>query len=624
MQLKGDDSLKKEKNKENKKRQGINWKKTIKNNAYALSFILKSAPSVLVVSLGMALIGAANTFLSSAYLYKYALNSLQEGAGIREILPMLIFIFLFSVTYQILQELSNYYCDLKNQKISAYINNMIYKKATEVELGCFENAKFYDSYVAASSHAVSCAFDVLGALSRFIFVVANVIAVGTLVISIDPIFVLLACVPLGATMISGKRRNNAYYNNYMESRRASRKKDYVRRTFYLSDFSKEMRLTRIYKVMYGRMSESVKELKVVSKKYGKKFMLFRFLSYSVHYIIVYFGSVLLAGYKTVVSGTMLIGDCFVVINSLTSVAENIDMVGKVTMNLYHNSMYIDNIRSFLEYESKIPDLEDAPEVPEFSDLEVKGLSFSYDQDGKKVLNDVSFKIGKGQRIAIVGHNGAGKSTLVKLLQRFYDPDEGEVLINGVNIKEYRLSSYRKLYGTVFQDYGLFAATVAENVMLRGGLNEDDKEIAKEALKKSDIWEKIESLPYGIDTPVTREFDSEGVVFSGGEAQKIAIARIHAMNSEIVIMDEPTSALDPIAEYKMYENMFAACENKTVIFISHRLSSATMADRIYLFEDGRICEEGSHTELLNMNGKYSEMWHKQADSYLEGEEADDDE
>jgi len=313
----------------------------------------------------------------------------------------------------------------------------------------------------------------------------------------------------------------------------------------------------------------------------------------------------------------------VVINSLTTVAEDIDSVGKLTMDLSQNSMYVEEIKKFLEYEPKIPEDENAPLAPAPLELELKELTFRYPNAASDTLAKVSFRIKKGEKIAIVGHNGAGKSTLAKLLQRFYDPDSGEILLNGENIKTLRLSSYRRLFGTVFQDYGLFSATVAENVMLRGNLTDGEKEIAREALRKSDILDKVNSLPKGIDTPVTREFHEDGAVFSGGEAQKIAIARIYAMNPEIVIMDEPTSALDPIAEYKMYENMFEACKDKTVIFISHRLSSATMADRIYLFEEGKICEEGSHSQLLALGGKYSEMWHKQADSYLDTKEVGED-
>ena len=173
---------------------------------------------------------------------------------------------------------------------------------------------------------------------------------------------------------------------------------------------------------------------------------------------------------------------------------------------------------------------------------------------------------------------------------------------------------------MFQDYRLFATTVAENVLLRGNVTNEDREKVKDALKCAGVYDKIEELPEGVDSTVTKEFDKNGAVFSGGEAQKVSIARLFAGDQEIVIMDEPTSALDPIAEQEMYRNMFDACKGKTVVFISHRLSSATMADRVYMFENGAIIEEGKHAELLQKNGKYAEMWHKQADSYAIGEEA----
>jgi len=173
-----------------------------------------------------------------------------------------------------------------------------------------------------------------------------------------------------------------------------------------------------------------------------------------------------------------------------------------------------------------------------------------------------------------------------------------------------------MFGTVFQDYQLFATSIAENVLLRGGVTDTDRVKVMQSLNQAGIYDKIESLSNGVDTIVTKEFDSEGAVFSGGEAQKISIARIFAGSHEIVIMDEPTSALDPIAEQEMYRNMFEACGGKTVIFISHRLSSATMADRVYMFENGRIIEQGTHSELVALNAKYADMWHKQADTYTE--------
>ena len=617
--MKKEKNIKKKEKKEKKKKDRINWKRTWRNNTYMLGLVFRISPLSVIIPLILAIIGGAESFLSGTYLYKYALNALQEGKEMRSIVLTIGIILIFSLTYTLLRGILGHFCSLRAQRINSYIDNMIYEKATEVELACFENSEFYDKYVCAASYATESAWDVINNLSNFVYVLTSVAAVGTLIVSVDPVFILIAFIPLTVTLITGKKRNRTYYNYRNETYRASRQRDYVRRTFYLADFSKEMRLTEMYRVMFRRMKDSIAELKQIAKKYGPKLMLFRELSHIVYESAVNMGTIALAAFKTVVLKTMLIGDCFVVINSIESIAANIEAFGRVAVSLDNNSLYIENFREFLEYESKIPEIEDAPQAPSMSALEIRDLTFKYEGKETPALNGISLCIKKGERIALVGHNGAGKSTFIKLLQRFYDPDEGEILLNGENVKNFRLSTFRSLFGTVFQDHGLFAASIAKNVMLKGDLDESDKDKAKEALKLSGVWEKIESLSDGIDTEVTREFDDNGAVFSGGEAQKIAIARVYAQNSEIIIMDEPTSALDPIAENQMYNNMFAATRDKTVIFISHRLSCATLADRVYLFENGRISESGSHKELLALNGKYAEMWHKQADSYNEQNE-----
>jgi ATP-binding cassette subfamily B protein len=274
---------------------------------------------------------------------------------------------------------------------------------------------------------------------------------------------------------------------------------------------------------------------------------------------------------------------------------------------------VQNLREFLDYEPKIQG--GALEPEDFEVLEFKNVSFRYTDTTDYVLKNISFKVVKGQTIAVVGHNGAGKTTLSKLLLRFYDVTEGEILYNGVNIKEYDLLKYRAKFSSVFQDYRVFAMTVAENVLTEE-VTDENRPMAVNALKLSGAYEKIGKLPYREDSLLTKEFDADGILLSGGETQKVTIARLFASEFDIAILDEPSSALDPVAESKMYETLLKGTENKTVFYISHRLSSATQSHKILVFNEGQLVEQGTHAELMSANGRYSEMFTLQASGYKE--------
>lgn len=217
------------------------------------------------------------------------------------------------------------------------------------------------------------------------------------------------------------------------------------------------------------------------------------------------------------------------------------------------------------------------------------------------------------KIAIVGYNGAGKTTLIKLIMRLYDPNEGEILLNGVNIKEYDVEEYRRKIGTVFQDFKIFAATVKENVLLDFADTGSDEAVIS-SLEKSGFSDRLSTLSDSLSTDLTTEFEEKGVNLSGGEAQKLAVARVFYKNANLIILDEPSSALDPLAEYHLNRSMLHAAEHKSVVLISHRLSTTRLADRIYMLEQGRIIEEGTHAQLLAQGGKYAQMWRVQAGQY----------
>ena len=247
------------------------------------------------------------------------------------------------------------------------------------------------------------------------------------------------------------------------------------------------------------------------------------------------------------------------------------------------------------------------------EIEFRNVSFSYPNTKVKVLENVSITIKAGERLSVVGLNGAGKTTFIKLLCRLYDTDEGEILLDGVNIRDYDYDEYMKLFSVVFQDFRLLSFTAQDNILLG---REDSDENVDELYEKVGLLEKIKSLPKGRHTMMFRQFDRDGVQLSGGEQQKLAIARALYKNAPVVILDEPTAALDPVAEYDIYCRFNELVENKTAVYISHRLSSCRFCDRIAVFSGGTIKELGTHDELVKLEGGiYAEMFAAQAQYYI---------
>ncbi|KAJ50213.1 ATP-binding cassette subfamily C protein [Clostridium tetanomorphum] len=278
------------------------------------------------------------------------------------------------------------------------------------------------------------------------------------------------------------------------------------------------------------------------------------------------------------------------------------------------NLYINDYRNFLETDLKIENSNyvDIPKEENY-EIEFKNVSFKYPSSEGYIYKNLSLKINKGQRLAIVGVNGAGKTTFVKLLTRLYEPTEGEILLNGIKISKFSKDEYYKLFSVVFQEIKMFAFSIAENIALKD-TDKIDREKVVKSIHRAGMKEKIDSLEKGIDTSLLKILDSTGIELSGGENQKLALARGLYKDGPIVILDEPTAALDSIAEYNIYKSFNDMIGSKTALFISHRLASTQFCDVIAFFEDGEIKEYGTHNELLNKNGKYAEMFNVQASYY----------
>ena len=550
-------------------------------------------------------------FFQAVLFLKVLLSLIEGNASFSYYVKILLAFVGLSMLNEVIVVGCDYLLNVSAKRVFKGLNNMIFKKASEVDVACYEDPVFYDSYKRATDILNSGFF--LGYCLQFARVIANLLSlilIVGVVATIDKAY-LIFLAPVSIVFAVEIIKSKLIYKKDLSMTSNNRIKAYAQRTVFLKDFSKDVRCSNIFGVMLRNYQRAVDDNVRIIKTYGKKLFFFSMTGSIFGELVPIVGTYALASYKFYNNAGADISGFSVVLSAINSVRTCAEDIARSFAELSNMALYFQNLRDFFEYEPKITS--GGKQAGELESLEIKNVSFKYPHSEKYSLKNVNIKIEKGQTVALVGVNGAGKSTLVKLLLRFYDPTEGEILYNGVNIKEYDVLSLRSKIATVFQDYKTFALSVAENVMCRE-CDENDKIQAEQMLRRSGAWDKIATLEDGVDTVLTREFDDNGAGLSGGENQKLAVARMFAKNFELAILDEPSSALDPIAEYKMYENLIAATENKTVIYISHRLSSAVLSDKIFVLDGGTVSESGSHAELMARGGKYSKMFTLQASSY----------
>lgn len=591
-------------------------RQAIANNRYMLKLAFHACPAAAIGRLAYFIIdrGIMRMFFG-VYFLEQIIHYVETGAPFQQ---AALFLAIAITLMALVQIWSSYYRrllePLGNQIVYEKLHLHMFQKAADVELECFENPDFYNRYMKATSQIKGKAF---GALNNAAFLTAEILSVCYLTyksIATDPYVLLFAICPFLATYLLGGWTNRLSYQRYEENMPHTRKKEYVKRTLYLQDYAKEIRLSNIYNILMDQFHSAISAIIQNIRKYGLKTTVIYFLRDALNWTLVTGGTICYAALRLLYWKNITAADFVVLVSIIINYAASFVSISRWLSKLQEDSQYIDDLKGFMHYEPKISQSQQGREPARHtSALCMKNVSYTYLGQDKPTLKDINLTIEPGQKVALVGLNGAGKTTLVKLLMRLYDASEGEVLLGGHNIKEYNVRAYRDLFAAVFQDYKMISMSVAENVMM-GHVDEDKRKQILDALKNSDVSDKIHTLKHGIDTTLGREFDKEGAVLSGGEAQKIAIARVFVKDCDFVILDEPSSALDPIAEYNMYENMLKACEDKAMIFISHRLSSAVLADKIYLLENGTIIEEGNHAALMQKNAKYAEMFRLQAESY----------
>lgn len=510
--------------------------------------------------------------------------------------------------------ITNYYTTYIERNFKAELAIMFYQKLDKIDYDFHESPRFLNDYTRALEEGTERIYRSAYGVMNIVKVIVQSATVFLVILQMHYLAVVYAVIIGIIYALIRFRVGRLDFKALTLQRPYFRQRQYVNRTFFIKDAMADLKTTKIEEILLENNAKANDGIIDVIDKVTIKKSLYN-----------YIGDILITSIYPVTLGVLALvtisdikfSDFAALTIAASSLSSLVSQFVSAVGDLQNNAIECKIPFEVLDMKGKIEGVKFNDLQDQFHTIKLVNASFSY--DGKhQVLKNINMKINHGEKIAIVGANGAGKTTLVKLLLRLYDTTSGDIIINNQNYKEVSVDSLRKSVGAVFQNVEVYAASIAENIIFRKPKTPEDIKIVTDALAFSGLLDFVNTLSQGINTQVTREFDKNGVVFSGGQIQRLAIARGYAQAYELLILDEPSSALDPLAEAQVYQNMLKMGKEKTIVFISHRLTTTVNADRIYLFENGEIVEAGTHNELMAQNGLYKHMFNSQASKYLGGQ------
>ena len=603
---------------------------------YIMGLVWESAPFMLIFMAVLCLLDGVLPIIG-AYISRDLLNLIavlieDSAAGrlpsdVFEALSPLIFLFMLNLFYlffkKVLARLNTMVTGISGELVVNHIKLKIINKAKDVDLRSFDRPEFYEKLENANREAgmrpigiLSASFNVISAI---ISAVSFVVVLATLS-PWAPVLIILAAIHGAIVNYVYRNRNFRYIRHHSKERREM---NYYSGLMVNKDMVKEIRIL-------GLSATFIQKYRNVFAKYykGLKRLILRegVTQIVVSLISTVINSLLFVYVAyNVVFGNGQVGDYSLYSGALTSIAGYVTTLLTATATIYEGTLFIDNMIAFMREEVTVVPTVAEPVIPERGvahTVEFRGVSFRYPGSERYVLKDINLTFRPSESVVLVGLNGAGKTTLLKLLTRLYDPTEGVILLDGRDIREYDTEAFYDMFGIIFQDFGKYSETAAENIRfgdIRREHNEDD---VVAAAKRGNAHDFIGRLPNGYDTPLTRVFEENGIELSGGQWQKLSVARAFYKESDILILDEPTASLDPLAEQEVFNQFASLSKDRITIFVSHRLSSAVTASKIVVLDGGSVAEEGSHEELMEKRGKYYALFSTQAQRYTMGSSNED--
>ncbi len=602
---------------------------------YIFSMVWKTGHWILfamiLVSILTGILPTVGSLLTSAILNELQLvvtdHTAAELTGVARttvfwgsmVMLLLVFFFVYKILNAIVGRLSAVVNRIAGEKVVRHVRVQIMQKAKELDLASFDRPEFYEKLENANREAgmrpisvISSTFD---AISKVITLVSYIVilAMAPGMWWTAPLMILIS-VPTAIVNFAYKHKTYLYMRRRSKDRRQM---TYYSDLMVNKDMVKEIR-------MFGLADSFTERYNNVFERYyvGLRRLIVRESVWQIALTVlssivscIFFALIAMK----VFTGEILIGDYSLYTGALTSIVTTVGGLINVSAAVYEGTLFIDNLIIFMKEEPTVVPSVEPPAPVAYGvphTIEFQDVCFAYPETTRYVLDHVSLTIRPGETAVLVGLNGAGKTTFLKLLTRLYDPTEGKILLDGRDLREYEPTELYRIFGIIFQDFGKYAVSVSDNVRFGDIYREGSDEEIATAARKADAENFISRLPNGYETPLMRFFEPDGIELSIGQWQKLAIARAFYSNSDILILDEPTASLDPMAEQEIFRQFDELRQDKTTIFVSHRLSSATIATKILVLEYGKLVEEGTHRELMAKGGKYYELFTTQAKRYLD--------
>lgn len=584
---------------------------TFSNIFFFVGLLFKISPTLVIGEFIMGIVTTLPTRLVSVVGLKYIIDVVTEGENLERIFYAVAAIAVLLIGSKVFAWIfQEFFWNVAREKVYYGLNKILYEKARQLDLESYDNPEFYNSFILTIESSSDNITNLLGLVRNYVGNLISFFTIAGVMLTIDPVCLVIILAFIGVFLPLSNKRGDLQMARRKDNTEYHRRSDYFQRIFYLQDYAKEVRMNDIHPLLMARYNDAADDVINNQKKYWKKISAVSFIQEAGIQVCGFmFVLPLYLGYCVLVKKSLGAGDFIAAFNGASSIAMSINFLTVWAVAIFsERGKMIEKYREFLKSDFKIKDGEKVAECGKPEEIKIENMSFTYPGNDKPTLKNINLTIQPYEKIALVGYNGAGKTTLTNLILRLYDVTDGSISIGGEDIRNVTAESHRDRFSAVFQDFQLFACSAGENVALDATFDEDK---VKTALKHSGFDKELKK---GVFTELLREFDDEGKMLSGGESQKIAIARAFYKNCPYVILDEPSANLDPIAEYNLNQAMIEAAQHKTVIFISHRLSTTVNADRIYVMENGEIIESGSHKELMDKNGTYAYMFNLQAEKY----------